>query len=159
MLSFHDLLTYDSPINYSIIHSFLSVIRSSHDAIAFTDTSFHRHLHQHGWLSAFHKYFLHSESSTYAKKSKFKPTLLHPVIIIPIHIHDSHWVTLTRRKIGQRIIFLFSDNLNAKNTEETVRSLYSSNNTSLQPLGYHVHPLHIFPIPMNVVPDPCLHQL
>lgn len=93
--SFQDLLTYDLPINDSIIHSFLSVIQSSDPNIAFTDTAFHRHFSQHGWSSAFQTYFLHSESSRYTKQTQFKSTIVTPVIIIPIHIHGSHWVSIT----------------------------------------------------------------
>jgi hypothetical protein len=75
-------------------------------------------------------FFLHQNSSLYAKTLNQKPTLFTPTIIFPFHIHGSHWVTIVRRIINNHILFFYSDNMNNKNTEDTIREYFSLANTS-----------------------------
>jgi hypothetical protein len=114
--SFCDLLTFNSPIDDTIIQGFLlhicSVIEGSHAV----DTNFSRDLSIRGWLYTFNKYFLHEHSSRYAKTTKLKPTLDSPSIFIPIHIHGAHWVGLICHRIRDTIVFLYSNDMNSDNT-------------------------------------------
>jgi hypothetical protein len=94
------------------------------------DTNFSRDLQRHGWNHALEKYFLHSASSTYAHCQKLKPTLQTKTILIPFHVHDSHWVAIARRRVNGRTYFLYSDDMNSPQTEELLKSQFSSKHTS-----------------------------
>jgi len=94
------------------------------------NTNFHRDFHQHGWGYAFSKYFLHDQSSRYAKISWFKPSIHSYIIIIPIHISNSHWISLTHCVLGQQTYFLYSNDLNSQNMEESIKTMYSPSFTS-----------------------------
>ncbi len=118
--SFAELLSHDSPINDTIILSFLSLVRTQNGQIKVKDTQFSYFIKQYGWDMAFKNFFLHHNSSTYAKCIAQKPTLSTPTIIFPFHIHGTHWVTVVQRIINHEILFFYSDDMNNKNTEETV---------------------------------------
>jgi hypothetical protein len=143
-------MSYGHPISDSIIHEFLFSLKTTYQSICFTNTNFHREFTNQGWDFAFKRYFIHEASSRYSKKTKFKPSITSSIIIIPIHIHQSHWVMLSRRVIGSQTIFLYADDLNSKNTKNYLKSLYSTNNASVS-----FHP-PIFPIPTNVDLGPSL---
>jgi hypothetical protein len=128
--SFHNLIMHGSPIDDSIIHSYLCFLSDTHPNIKFLDSNFHREFARHGWDHAFRKYFLHETSYRYSKKLHLKPLVNSPIIIIPIHLNQSHWVILTRRVIGDSTYFLYADDLNSTNNEDTVRNLYSTKSTS-----------------------------
>lgn len=68
--SFHQLLMYGSPINDSVIQTFLSFLCKSNPNIFSLDTNFHSLLCSKGWESAFKFFFLHDFSSCYAKRPK-----------------------------------------------------------------------------------------
>ena len=123
-------MTYGSPIDNTIMHYYLCSLSNTDPTIKFLDTNFHRDFVKHGWDVAHRKHFLHENSSRHSKHTNFKPTLYSPIILIPIHVHQSHWVILTWRIIGERILFLFADDLNSSNIEESIHLLYSSTTTT-----------------------------
>jgi len=125
-----ELLTYDSPIEDSVMHAFLCALKSSKRDIFFLDTYFHWDLIHKGWLFAFHKYFLHESSSRHAKSTQFKPTLQASTIIIPIHINNSHLIAITRKIIDGITYFLYANDLNNENSYEYLKAIYSSIFTS-----------------------------
>jgi hypothetical protein len=98
-LSFTNLLMYGSMTDDSIFASFFSIINSNHPNIDYLDTNFHRTLIRDGWQHAFQTFFLHPTSSNYARQNRLKPLITSPTLIIPIHVHESHWVALVRRII------------------------------------------------------------
>jgi len=59
-----------------------------------------------------------------------KPLLASPIIVIPIHLNQSHCVILTRWVIGNCTYFLYADDLNSVNNEDTIRNLYSTKSSS-----------------------------
>jgi hypothetical protein len=59
-----------------------------------------------------------------------KPTLDTPIITIPIHIHGSHWVTLTCRRLNSSVIFFYSDDMNSAHTEDHIKNHFSAACTS-----------------------------
>jgi hypothetical protein len=61
---------------------------------------------------------------------QLKPLVSSPIIVIPIHLNQSHWVILTQRVIGDSTYFLYADDLNSTNNEDTVRNLYSTISSS-----------------------------
>jgi hypothetical protein len=73
--SFLQLLSYNSPVNDSFIHSYTSRLTSTSQDIKAVDTNFSRDLTTFGWQSAFKKYFLHNTSSKYAKLNVQKQDL------------------------------------------------------------------------------------
>jgi hypothetical protein len=109
-------MTSNSPIDDFILHSFLRKLCKAKQDIKFLDSNFNQHLIHHGWESAFLKYFLHDSSKAYSKKARQKPKLQTPIILIPIHIHGSHWVALSRCIINNEIYFFYVDNLNSPST-------------------------------------------
>jgi hypothetical protein len=128
--SVHNLLSYGSPTDVSIIHSFLTYFWKSFPGSHAVDTNFHRYFMRLGWEKAFHKFFLHSHSSNYAKKTQMKPTLNSQSMLIPIRIIVCHWVALVWRVHDDRTYFLYSDDMNLANVADTVRSKYSIIHTS-----------------------------
>jgi len=58
-------------------------------------------------------------------------------VLIPIHINGSHWVALARRRISNKVIFLYCYDLNSPNMAETIRSQYSTSQMSAS-----LHPPH-----------------
>jgi len=50
-------------------------------------------------------------------------------IILPCFVDDCHWVAVVRREIQGQTIFLYADDLNDPNTEESIKTLLS-NHTS-----------------------------
>lgn len=48
--SFHDLFCHGSPINDSVIHSFLSLLHNMDNTIHSADTNFGRYLFHYGWI-------------------------------------------------------------------------------------------------------------
>jgi len=64
------------------------------------------------------------------QKNKKKLTLLSPTIIIPLHVNSSHWTSIIRKRIDERIIFFYCDDLNNKSQESDIRRLYNYSNTS-----------------------------
>jgi len=103
-LSFNRLLQWNSPIDDSIVHSFLTILCHRHDNASFLDTNFSRVLFHQGWSHAYKSFSLHEHLSRYTLRLSCKPSLQTDIIIIPIHIQDSHWVALTRRRIGDQLI-------------------------------------------------------
>jgi len=124
--SFLHLLQYGQMTDDSILQSFLHSLRRSHPQTFYLNTNFHRVLSQQGWDSAYNTFFLHNDSSRYAKRTTSKPSIDTDTILIPIHIHGCHWVALARKKICQDTYFLYADDLNSPNTYDTVRTTYSS---------------------------------
>jgi hypothetical protein len=55
------LLTCDSPINDSVINTFLSTVCATQTEILSLDTNFHRILRSQGWQYAYHTFFLHKK--------------------------------------------------------------------------------------------------
>jgi hypothetical protein len=135
--SFCDLLTHGSPVNDFILHGFLSVICSSQQNVQFVDTTFSRFLYSHGWENVFRLFFLHQNSSSYAKCLNRKPCADIPSILFPIPIQESHWVAVICRIINNRVhlYLFFLDDMNNANTEETIKSYFTSttDNSTLFP--------------------------
>lgn len=96
------------------------------------DTNFSRDLQRFRWKQAYQKYFLHATSSSFARRHHLKPTLASKTILIPYHIHGSHWVAVARKIVNDEIYFLYADDLNLAQTEESVKSYLSTHNTSMQ---------------------------
>jgi len=68
-LSFHHLLQHGQMTDDSILQAFLQCLRFTFPQTFFLNTNFHRELSQNGWASAYGTFFLHSDSSRYAKKN------------------------------------------------------------------------------------------
>jgi hypothetical protein len=148
-LSFQALMTYGSPIDDTIIHQYLCNLSPANPTIKFLGTNFHREFSKHGWEMAYCKYFLHENSSQYSKCINHKPTLFSLIIIIPIHVHQSHWVIVTRRIVGDKIFYFYTNDLNSSDTEESLHNLYSptsslqffpSGSSWVHCLSYTYHP-------------------
>jgi hypothetical protein len=118
--SFFNLLSFGSPTDDSIFHSFCTFLRNSNPDCYTLDTNFHRCFMSHGWTPAFNKFFLHTHSSNYAKKQRTKPTIESPSILIPIHVNTCHWVALVRRLINNTVYFLYSDDMNLHDVRDTI---------------------------------------
>ncbi len=128
--SFYQLVKYGSTINDSIIQTFLSYLKKTDPNIYSLDTNFYQDLISHGWHFAYQKYFLHSNSFQHAKNTKNKLTLLSPIIVIPLHIGGSHWVSLTRRIISNKTFFFYADDLNTPTTATNVKNQFIASVTS-----------------------------
>ena len=70
------------------------------------------------------------------KKTKTKPTLLSPIIIIPLHVNLFHWVSLVRRVRGDKVFFYYCDDLNSSSCAMSIQGLYDSQSTST---SFHPH--------------------
>jgi len=159
--SFYDLLTFDTPIDDSIIDSFLHVLKTFIPHISYVDTIFSTELSKKGWDFSFCIYFQHTNSSWYAHTTKWKPTLDDTNINIPIYISSCPWVALVRRVINEAIFFLYSDDMNSSSTFETVKHIFSTKTSSqfhqMMLCGLTVKQKHITPILMNVARNCYVH--
>lgn len=106
--------------------SYLSILASSSNHIKAVDTNFSHDLIRHGWNYSYKKYFLHLSSSKYARKTKTKPTLETPIILIPFHINDS----ITRQQVNGHIDFYYADNMNSSNIAHIIKTCLSNSATS-----------------------------
>jgi hypothetical protein len=99
------------------------------------DSNYHRDSHRWGWQFACQKYFYQGcVSKRREKRDQSKPSSPQsPTIIIPIHVHGSHWVILCRRIINKQIFFLYADDMNLSNTEESIKSQYSNTDFNFHP--------------------------
>jgi hypothetical protein len=121
--NFRDLISYNHPINDSIIHQYLTILCNFSNDMYFLDTFFFRDLCQHGWEYSHSKYFLSESTRNIYKGSKSKPPQYGvPIILIPVHINDNHWVAVTRRETHQKVSFYYSDDLNLYNMEKYIKS-------------------------------------
>jgi hypothetical protein len=114
--SFVNLLTFQSPIDDSIIHHILDIMHQTNTSYKFLDTNFTSSLIQNGWSHAYLKFFLHENSSRFAHSTKVKPTLSSDIILIPVFIHASLWVAIVHRLIHGKVHFFYTDDLNSTNT-------------------------------------------
>jgi len=128
--AFIDLLTFDSPIPDSIIHNILALCWKVNPTLKFLEPQFSSALSKHGWHQSFTKFFLHENSSRYAKTTRHKPFIHDPVILIPFFVWDSHWVAVVCQIINDRKYFLYSDDLNSGPIYNSVRDILSLHNTS-----------------------------
>lgn len=128
--SFTDLLTFNSPINDSIIQHVLHILHLSNSSYKYLDTNFSSSLLQKGWYYAYQKFFLHENSSRYAHSTKVKPTLCSDIILIAFFVQASHLVVIVRRFIRGIVHFFYTDDLNSLNTYDLIWSLISTSNTS-----------------------------
>jgi len=128
--SFFNLLSFGLPTDDSIFRSYCTFLRKSSPDCYTLDTNFHRYFMSHGWSLAFHKFFLHTHSTNYAKKQRAKPSIESPSILIPIHVNTCHWVALVWRSINNTVYFLYSGDMNLHNVADTIRYSYSRERTS-----------------------------
>jgi len=118
--SFTDLLTFNSPINDSIIQHVLHILHLSNSSYKYLDTNFSSSLLQKGWYYAYQKFFLHENSSRYAHSTKVKPTLCSDIILIAFFVQASHLVVIVRRFIRGIVHFFYTDDLNSLNTYDLI---------------------------------------
>jgi len=121
---YYRLLSYNSPVNDTILQSYLSLLTYRSHYIKAVDTNFSWDFFSFGWEVAYQKYFLNPNSSNYAKKNKTKPTLNTPTIIIPIHINGAHWVALVHQNMNGHIHFLYADDMNSSTTASSIRTRF-----------------------------------
>lgn len=120
------LLSHGTATNDEVIHQYLSVLRTFSDDVSFVDTNFSRDLKEKRWPYAYQKYF-DTPTHCHRQRTTLKPSLASsPIILIPIHINEFHWVALACRRINNKILFLYSDDLNNDNTESIVKEQYST---------------------------------
>jgi hypothetical protein len=122
--SFSHLINPNSMTDDTIITSFLIRLCYAVPNTSFVDTNFSRNLQRVGWKPTYQKYFLHSTSSSYTRRCRQKPTLESETILIPYRIHGSHWVAIARRIVNREILFLYADDLNSAQTEESSKPTY-----------------------------------
>jgi hypothetical protein len=116
-----DVVSYGSEINDTIVIFFLELICHPLN-ITFLYPDFLPRLRQHGWSDLL-RYFANPQRRTKAR-SIYRPDKAgEPTILIPLHVQNSHWIALARKKIGHRTYFLYSDDMNNTNEEENLRKL------------------------------------
>ncbi len=98
--------------------------------VRFVDSFFVTTIRTRGWCTAYEQFFLHPSSHRHSRTSGFKPQISDPVIMIPCHINDNHWVAVVRRNMNWNISFWYSDDFNSASTFDSVKALLT--NTSLE---------------------------
>jgi hypothetical protein len=121
-----DLLSHFSPIADETITLYLELLSTQYNFAYLATTSIPQ-LQQEGWSKLKRNFaFFRNRPRT-----NTRPTLNgEPVIIIPCFIHNCHWVTVVRREISGEVRFLYADDLNNPTTEEVIKRLLSTSNTS-----------------------------
>ncbi|MFN9982180.1 MAG: hypothetical protein ACK53Y_19795, partial [bacterium] len=49
-----------------------------------------------------------------------------PVILIPCHVNNNHWVGIARRRIHDRVYFFYADDLNSGTTKQDIKHLITT---------------------------------
>lgn len=88
--------------------------------IKFLATQFMTYLIERGWTSV-QKFFDH-KTHTNIKPNKPKMNG-EPCILIPIHIHNCHWIALSRREINDKVIFMYCDDMNNRNDAADIKHI------------------------------------
>ncbi len=115
-----NILENGKSINDEVIHLFLETF-STMVNLPFLSPQFFSLLVRNGWEQARRSFSPHRY---HPLRSIYKPGLRgESGIAIPCFINGCHWVGLVRREINNKVIFLFSDDLNDKSTEINVRNM------------------------------------
>lgn len=69
------------------------------------------------------KYFATAQQGYHARKRGRQLKTGEPVIMIPLFHDGTHWIGLVRREINNRVYFLYSDDMNQRNTEDNIRQI------------------------------------
>ncbi len=105
--------------------------------IYFLDTNIFLDLTQQGWEYAHQKYFLHEHSRHRNRKLKNKPTQQGtPIILIPIHINNYHWVAVTRHETQTTTRFYISDDMNIPEAATYIKQQF---HTKCNETAFHSH--------------------
>jgi hypothetical protein len=88
------LLSFNSPIDDTIINSCLRLVATSMPSPYHLSSFFFSTLICQGWTTAYNTFFNHPLSNI--RHAAHKPTLTSPIILIPVHTHGSHWVAVAR---------------------------------------------------------------
>jgi hypothetical protein len=125
-----NILTNGKSINDEVIHLYLETFCTSLN-LAFVCPQFYPLLLRNGWHQVA-RFF--SPAKSHPKRSIYKPGLTgEPAIALPCFVHGCHWVAVARRAIGDRVLFFYSDDLNAKTTEIEIRNRLRSTDPTFYP--------------------------
>jgi hypothetical protein len=93
------------------------------------------YLIERGWTSV-RKFFDH-KAHTNIKPNKPKMNG-EPCILIPIHIHNCHWIALSRKEINNKVIFIYCDDMNNQNDAADIKHIIQTKlmKTSAQKMPY-----------------------
>ena len=120
-----DLISFSSPINDTIITCYLEKL-TRHYNISYMTTAMVYILRRQGWDRMKTYFALHRNRP----RTNTRPNITgESAIILPCFVDDCHWVAVVRREIQGQTIFLYADDLNDPNTEESIKTLLS-NHTS-----------------------------
>jgi len=123
-LHLRELITHGSTTNDSIQNMFLATLCSQY-GLSYLSTFFATILqHDNSW-AAVSNWFRTAESSSYSCPSleSTKP------ILIPCHVHGSHWVGVVQRIINNTVHFFYADDLNDASTEQSIQQLFATHGT------------------------------
>jgi hypothetical protein len=114
------LLTYNEMTSDSVIMLYVEGFCNRHK-LTYMNSNFIPHLREKGWSIVKH-YFA---SNRWAHKRGInRPNITgERAILIPAFIHNNHWAAIVCREIRDRVLFLYSDDLNDPNTEGVLRTL------------------------------------
>jgi hypothetical protein len=114
------LLTYNEMTSDSVIMLYVEGFCNRHK-LTYMNSNFIPHLREKGWRIVKH-YFASNRRAH--KRGINRPNITgERAILIPAFIHNNHWVAIVRREIRDRVLFLYSDDLNDPNTEGVLRTL------------------------------------
>jgi hypothetical protein len=120
------LLSHSSPISDSIMTYYLEKF-TQHYGITYLATSFLYTLRSQGWAR------LQSYFAGYRNRHRHnsRPRISgESAIILPCFVDNCHWVTVVRREVNNKVLFLYADDLNREGTEDSIRVLLSTKTTT-----------------------------
>jgi len=131
------LLSPTSAINQQAIQLYLHIFCSQFQT-TLLDTGFFTQLHQGGW-SRVHSWFS-SQKPTSSRRRKRPLLSEESSIYIPCRVNNCHWVAVTRREVGDKVIFLYADDTNNPGKEHMVRNTLSSSHPIFYPASTQYQP-------------------
>jgi hypothetical protein len=121
------LIDPGSPINQQIINFFLHQFSAQFDT-NFLDTGFFSLLRDNGW-NRVQSWVIPRRASNRRPSSLLEC----PVLSIPCHINDCHWVAVTRRIVSGQVYFLYADDMNSKQSENIVKQIFANSDPRFYP--------------------------
>lgn len=117
------LLSPTSTINQQAIQLYLHCFCSRFQT-TFLDNGFFTQLRNGGWSRV--QSWFSSSNPERSRRGKLPLLSGESAISIPCHVNNCHWVAVTRREVGGKVLFLYADDTNNSTTKLMVKNILSS---------------------------------
>jgi len=117
------------PISEDVMNMYLEVFCSKMLQIFYLNSHFFSLWRSDGWQRVRNWFY---QVKGKGQKSVRKPSMDKPCIIIPMHMHNNHWVIIVQRIMRDKtIVFFYADDLNCAQMQEEIHTFFRSNDMNV----------------------------